>query len=321
MDDKQKLEVNDCVPTVIEHFVGQKQVVNRVKVMLEATWNDGVRAPHCLLTGSPGLGKTELAHILAKEMGAGLKEVIAQNLSSPQHLNGFLMDSSDKDVLLIDEIHELPSNMQTALYRAMENGLVFVNGAVSKKPLPVKLPSITILGATTDMHKLLKPLMDRFKLILPFEFYSKEELELLLRNRTKGLKWEVQDEVFSMIAQRGHGVPRIALRLLSSVRLTSRAENSTVLTTDHAQKTLELEGVEDAMGLGRDEKKYLKILAEHNTPIRLNEIASKLGINNRNVSEVLELYLIRSGLITKLDNGRTLTAAGLQYVKAFCEDN
>lgn len=320
MEKNMSHEVNDCVPTVIEHFVGQKQVVSRVKVMLEATWNDGVRAPHCLLTGSAGLGKTQLAHILAKEMGSELKEVLAQNLNSPQHLNGFLMDSTNKDVLLIDEIHELPSTMQTALYRAMENGLVFVNGHISKKPFPVKLPSITILGATTDQHKLLKPLMDRFKLILPFEFYTEDELELLLRNRTKGLKWEVHDEVFPMVAKRAHGVPRIALRLLSSIRLTARSEDASVMTVEHTKKTFELESI-DEMGLGNEERKYLKILSEHNTPIRLNVIASKLGVNNRNVSDVLELYLLRSGLIMKIDSGRTLTAAGLQYVKSYCEGN
>jgi Holliday junction DNA helicase RuvB len=320
MDNKQNYEVGDVSPSIIEHFVGQKRVLARVKVLMEAAYNDGNRIPHCLLTGSPGLGKTELAHILAKEMGAELKEVLAQNLSSPQHLNGFLMDSSDKDVLLIDEIHELPSIIQTALYRSMENGLVFVNGATSKKPLPVKLPSISILGATTDQHKLLKPLMDRFKLILPFEFYSEDELEILLRNRTKGLKWEVHNEVFSMIAKRAHGVPRIALRLLSSIRLTARSEDASVITVEHANRTMELEGI-DEMGLGRDERKYLKILAEHNTPVRLNVIASILGVNSRNVSEVLELYLLRSGLITKIDSGRTLTAAGIQYVKSHGEDN
>jgi holliday junction DNA helicase RuvB len=210
MDDKQKLEVGDVSPSILEHFIGQKRVVDRIRVILEASWNDGTRLPHMLMNSGPGLGKTQLCSIIAKETGCELKQVLAQNLTCPQQLNGFLMDSSDKDVLLIDEIHELPSMLQTALYRAMENGLIFVNGAMSKKPMPVKLPNITICGATTDSHMLLRPLVDRFKVILSFDFYTKDELELLLRNRTKALKWNVQDEVFSMIAQRGQGVPRIA---------------------------------------------------------------------------------------------------------------
>lgn len=319
MENKQNLEVGDVSPSIIEHFIGQKSIIARAKILLEAAFNDSNRIPHCLLTGSPGLGKTELAHILAKEMGSELKEVLAQNLTSPQVLNGFLMDNSDKDVLLVDEIHELSSTLQTALYRSMENGIVFVNTASSKKPIPIKLPNISILGATTDPFKLLKPLMDRFKIILPFEYYSAEELEVLLKNRTKALKWEVGNEVFSMIAKRAHGVPRIALRLLSSIRLTARAEDADIITTDHAKKTFELENI-DELGLGRDERKMLKILYEHNTPLRLNVIASRLGTNQRNVSEVLEPYLLRSGLLSKLDNGRILTTAGIQYVKTYCQE-
>ena len=228
MEKNMSHEVNDAVPQVLEHFVGQRQIVERLKVVLDAVWNDGVRLPNILATGSPGLGKTELSHILAKEMGSELRETLAQNLKTPEDLHGFLMDSADKDVLLIDEIHELSATVQTSLYRAMENGIIFINRANSKRPATLKLPLISVVGCTTDCFRLLQPLVDRFKLVLPFEFYTDDELKTLVKNRCKQLDWQVKDEVISMVAANGRGTPRIALRLLSSIRLTARAENASV---------------------------------------------------------------------------------------------
>ena len=115
-------EINDARPQVLEHFTGQQSVVSRIRVTSEAAWNDGTRCPHMLFTGPPGLGKSELYRLVALEMGSEIREQLAQNLNSKEALNGFLLISSDKDVLLIDEIHELQPTIQTLLYRSMENG-------------------------------------------------------------------------------------------------------------------------------------------------------------------------------------------------------
>ena len=136
-------EINDASPGVLEQFIGQKQVVARVKVALEAAWNDGVRLPHMLLTGPPGLGKSQLASILANEMGSELYEQLAQNIIGPSDLRGLLLQPIDRDLALIDEIHELCPMAQTTLYRCMENNQIFLASSEFQKPKKVKTANFT----------------------------------------------------------------------------------------------------------------------------------------------------------------------------------
>ena len=214
MTDKQHFEVNECSPQILENYIGQKRVVSQLRICLENSWNDGVRLPHTLLSGEAGLGKTQISLIAAAEMGVVLKEQLAQNLTSPALLKGFLLEAQDKDVLLIDEIHQLNPIVQTTLFRALEDRKIFINGNHTKKTHTLNLTNFTLLGATTDAHMLLKPLRERFRLILHFEPYSQDELNTILSQRCRQLGWEVQDEVLAQISARGRGVPRIALRLL-----------------------------------------------------------------------------------------------------------
>ena len=316
MAERTYKEINDCRPQVIEHFVGQRQVVRRCKVALEASWNQGTKLPHMLMQSGPGLGKTELSCILANEVGmtGGPHEQLAQNIRTPGDLHALLMTPKDKEVCLIDEIHELHPIAQTTLYRAMENQQIFLGTRKGKKSRPVKIANFTIIGATTDPQKLLQPLRDRFKLVLEFEFYSEQELETLLRTRSRQTGMHVDDAVFSMIAQRGKGTPRIALRLLESTRMVAFSENAEVITTEHFHRTCELEGI-DHIGLTGNEIKYLKILHENDYKARLNVIASRLGLNPRHVSKIIEQFLIRQGLVTKNNSVRVLTQEGLSHLR------
>ncbi len=309
-------EVNDCRPQVIEHFVGQKQVVNRVQVALEAAWNQGSKLPHMIMQGGAGLGKTELSHILANEMGMaeGLHEQLAQNIKNPIDLHSFLLTPKDREVVLLDEIHELPPIAQTTLYRAMENQQIFLESRKGKKSRPVKICNFTVIGATTDPQRLLQPLRDRFKLVLDFDTYSEEELAQLVYNRSSQLGWDVDERVFIGIAKRGKGTPRIALRLLESVKMTASAENTDTITLEHFNRTCQLENI-DSKGLTGNEIKYLKILQENDGSARLNVLASRLSLHPKHVSNIIEQFLIREGLVTKSNSLRILTQSGLEHLR------
>jgi len=316
MEEQIYNEVNDCRPQVIEHFIGQKSVVQRSRIALESAWNQGTKLPHMLMQGGPGLGKTELSHILAREMGCELHEQLAQNIKDPKDLHAFLLTPKNREVVLLDEIHELPPISQTTLYRAMENQQIFLDCKRGKKSRPLKIANFTVLGATTDPQKLLQPLRDRFKLVLDYQFYSAKELEVMLRTRVQQLKWIVEDSVFPLIAQRGKGVPRVALRLLESVKMLASSLNEEVVRADHFHKTCQVESI-DPNGLTGNEVKYLKILYDNDGSARLNVIASRLGLHPKHVSMIIEQFLIRDGLVTKNNSIRVLTQNGLNHLRQY----
>jgi Holliday junction DNA helicase RuvB len=312
-------EVNDCRPQVIEHFIGNTSIVQRVGIALNSAWNQGTKLCHMLMAGGAGLGKTELSHILAKEMGCELHEQLAQNIKDPKDLHAFLLTPKDREVVLLDEIHELPPIAQTTLYRAMENQQIFLDCKRGKKSRPLKIANFTILGATTDPQKLLQPLRDRFKMVLDYQFYSAQELEAMLRIRGQQLGWAVEDSVFALISQRGKGVPRIALRLLESVKMLASSLNEEVIGADHFHRTCQIESI-DPKGLTGNEVKYLEILYENDGSARLNVIASRLGLHPKHVSSIIEQFLIRDGLVTKNNSVRVLTQDGLSHLRQFHND-
>lgn len=313
MDENRSAEIGDVNPSSLNHIIGNRSVVEQVRVALDAAFEDGRRMDSALLVGGPGLGKSALARVIASEMATDFHEVIGQSISSPGDLNAFLLTAREKSVCHIDECHELKPALQTALYLAIDQRKLFMGGGKSIQSLAIA--DFTLLLSTTDEYSLLQPLRERMRLVLRFDFYSGDELTMVLRHRAKCLRWEVDDEVLPLIARRSRGTPRLALRLLQSCNRVCRAQGESRITQDHLARACSLEQI-DELGLGPIEQRYIAIV--RNGPERLNVIASLLGLPPRTISQVSEPFLIRAGLIVKDDQGkRQLTGVGYEHAARF----
>lgn len=306
-------EVGDVAPSSLSHIVGQRGVIDQVTVAIDAAFADNKKIDHCLLVGPPGVGKSALARVIASEMATDLHEVIGQSISSVADLNALLLSAKAKDVVHLDEAHEMDSEFQTALYLACDQKKVFINGCgKGRTPQSIPVADFTLLLSTTDEYCLLQPLRDRMKLLLRFDFYSVEDIAQIVFHRSRALRWDVDERVLPEVAQRARGTPRLGLRLLQSCHRVCRAQGEETITVEHLRRACALEQI-DKLGLGPTEQRYLSFLADG--PARLNMLASRLGLPTRTVSEVTEQFLVRSGLIAKDDQGRRqLTAIGHQHV-------
>lgn len=311
MSERPANEINDIAPSSLAHIIGQKAVVEQVAVAVEASFADGKKYDHSLLCGPPGIGKTQMASVIAQEMAVEFHEILGQSIKNAGDLNAVLLVAKDRDIIHIDEAHELKKEFQTSLYRAIEGRKLFIQGR-SSKVQSIPLADFTLLLSTTDEYCLLQPLRDRCRLILRFQFYSTEELTALLQQRSRALNWQVDEAAFPLIAERSRGTPRLSLRLLQSARRVCRSEGKQAITLGHLERACNLEGI-DGLGLGPIEQQYLRILGEGDS--RLNVIASRIGLSSRTVSQVTEPFLLRIGLIVKDDSGRRqLTAEGREHL-------
>lgn len=303
-------DFNDAAPTSLNHIVGQRSVIDQLRVALDAAFEDGKRLDDCLLVGPAGLGKTQIASVLAMELATKCHETLGQSITCFADLNVLLLGAKDGEIIFIDEVHQLHKVFQTSLYLAVDKRRVTLIGSRSVRSIP--LANFSLILGTTDEYSLLSPLRDRMKLVLRFQFYSEPELQQIVTHRAKALQWDVDSLVPPMIAERSRGTPRLALRLLQACRRVCRALGEQRVTLEHLRKACALEGLDDE-GLGPTEQQYLRALADGAN--RLNVVASVLGLPTRTVSNVTEPFLIRAGLILKDDQGRRqLTAAGREHL-------
>jgi Holliday junction DNA helicase RuvB len=314
VSDNQAADINDLSPNSLTHLIGQKSVVEQVRVALEAAFADNRPFDHSLLVGPAGTGKTQTAKVIAAEMASDYHEVLGQALEAPADLNGLLLGAKDKDIVFIDEAALIPSEQQHALLIALDQRkIVLAGGKTGRSPHSIPLANFSLLMATTDEHRLITPLLDRMRLILRFQLYDESDLAEITRQRCRALNWPIDENVLPLIAQRSRGVPRLALRLVQSARRVARSEGESRITLDHLERACLMEEI-DELGLGPTEQQYLRIVAEGAT--RLNVIASRLGLPPRTVSQVTEAFLLRVGLLDKDDTGkRFLTPKGREHCR------
>jgi Holliday junction DNA helicase RuvB len=303
------------IPPTLDHCHGQREAAALLRTALEAAWNDGTRLPHMLFTGPPGVGKTLFAHIIAKEMAAVVHERLGQTLDAPAAVNGLLIEANNRDIVFLDEAHELPPMAQTVLYRALDDRFVFVNGH-RDRTLKLPVADFSLILATTDEYGLLQPLRDRCKLVVPFGWYAADDLSAIVVQRARMMGVELDGDVAVAIATRSKETPRLAIRLLESCHRYARSRNDSCIEMSHFLATVGLERI-DELGLSRDERRYLSLLAEKNgEPVRLITAESALGLHRRTIQAVIEPYLIRAGLCERLPAGRAITTKGMRHLES-----
>jgi Holliday junction DNA helicase RuvB len=318
----QSIDTGGGGPPTLNHVIGQARGVQQIRTAIEAVINDRAATPpggtspalpHLLLVGPAGVGKSTLAGIVARELGGSCHEELAQNVQTPASVQGLMMLADPFDVVFVDEIHELEPLAQTTLYRCLEERRLFLPSGPRRERQTLTLPPFTFIGATTDEWRLSKPLRDRFKIVVRLEHYAEADLTQLLAQRAARLGWTVDEVAVREIAAKGRGTPRIAIRHLEAARRVSRAEAADVVTVEHVRRMMEIEGV-DEIGLDPLEQRYLRLLAASPAPVRLNVLATTLGLPRRTVETVIESELLRLGLILKDSDGRMLTPHGREHL-------
>lgn len=304
-------------PQRLDDVVGQRKVVERLRIILDATIKRDEPLSHLLLDGPPGLGKTTLATVLPKELGVELQITSGPSLSAPKDLLPYLTNASERSVLFIDEIHRMPASVEEFIYPAMEDFRVDITlgEGLNARTINMKLQPFTVIGATTRSGMLTAPLRDRFVNREHLEFYEHEELvEILTRNADK-LKTELSQEAAAEMARRSRGTPRKANNLLRWARDYATSRGDGKITDKLAEEALEMRGV-DIRGLEGQDRKYLTVLSSVFTggPAGLNAIAHTLNIPPDTLEDEVEPYLLQCGLIQRTPRGRVLTDDGLKHI-------
>lgn len=303
-------------PITFDNYIGQKKCKDNLKVYIEAAKMRGDSLDHVLFYGPPGLGKTTLSGIIANEMGVKMKTTSGPAIEKPGEIAAILQTLDEGDVLFIDEIHRLNRQVEEILYPAMEDFAIdiMVGSGPTAKSIRLDLPKFTLVGATTRAGLLTAPLRDRFGVIHKLEFYTPDELSLIIMNSAKKLSVNIDKDGAYELARRSRGTPRLANRLLKRVRDFAIVRFDGDITYDVAMNALDLMDV-DKMGLDYvDRNVILTIIHKFSGgPVGLDTIAAAIGEDAGTIEDVYEPYLIQNGFINRTPKGRVATELAYRH--------
>ncbi|MEH0019074.1 MAG: Holliday junction branch migration DNA helicase RuvB [Desulfobacter sp.] len=311
-------EIVSLRPEKFDDYIGQKDAVETLKIAIQAAKLRNEPLDHILLHGPPGLGKTTVSHIIANEMGRELTVTSGPTLEKGGDLVGILTHLGEGDILFVDEIHRIPKVVEEFLYPAMEDfavDFVFDKG-IHARSHRYRLKQFVLIGATTRVGLLSAPLRDRFGIFRTLDFYTVEELMVIIKRSAMILKSHMPDDGAMELAQRSRGTPRVANRLLKRVRDYSQVRLDGRITVQGVKEALALEGI-DTLGLTRLDRSYLKTIIDFykGGPVGIEAIAATLQEETDTLVDVVEPFLLKIGLVLRTSSGRKASEKAYHHLK------